>query len=373
MIGLVIGIILDRSHPVARAGGRPTTSSAATKAEQTNSSNTPAPPLSVTSVVPAPGAVNVASTSPITVTFSGPLSPNSPDPSLSPAISGAWTIKGATAVFTPTSPYMPLSAVAISIPGGSAGVRGVGGGVLSQGVVDRFRIENGSVLRLQQLLSLLDYSPLSWTPASSPIANGDVAAQTAAIFSPPNGTFTWRDRGWPGRLRALWKPGTYTVFTKGLIMSFQADHGLYPNGAVGPNLWATMLSALASGTVNTGGYNFALADKVAPQRLTVWHDGRIVVASPANTGIADSPTPDGTFPVDTRLRSQVMRGTNPGGGKYADLVQYIAYFHHNDAIHYMPRADYGIPQSLGCIELPLADAARAWPYLAYGTLVMVIG
>jgi peptidoglycan hydrolase-like protein with peptidoglycan-binding domain len=155
-------------------------------------------------------------------------------------------------------------------------------------------------------------------------------------------------------------------------MSFQADHHLAPNGHVGPGLWSTLVSAGTQNTVNTGGYDYALANKTSPEMLTIYHDGHVVLRSPANTGVASSPTPDGTFPVNTRLRRQVMRGTNPNGQKYADLVQYIAYFHGNDAVHYMDRADYGIPQSLGCVELPLADAARAWPYLAYGTLVTVI-
>ena len=155
-------------------------------------------------------------------------------------------------------------------------------------------------------------------------------------------------------------------------MSFQADHGLATNGQVGPGLWTALISALAANAVNTGGYDYALANKTPPEMLTIYHDGHVVLRSTANTGIASSPTPNGTFAVNTRLRRQVMRGTNPNGQKYADLVQYIAYFHGNDAVHYMDRADYGIPQSLGCIELPLADAARAWPYLAYGTLVTVV-
>ena len=141
---------------------------------------------------------------------------------------------------------------------------------------------------------------------------------------------------------------------------------------IGPGLWSELVGALAANTVNTGGYDYALANKGAPEMLTIYHDGHVVVRSPANTGVAASPTPDGTFPVNTRLRRQIMRGTNPNGQHYADLVQYIAYLHGNDAVHYMDRADYGIPQSLGCIELPLADAARAWPYLAYGTLVTII-
>ena len=244
--------------------------------------------------------------------------------------------------------------------------------MLPVAVTDHFRIRNGSVERLQQLLSLLNYSPLAWTPAGVPIASSDTAGNLAAMFTPPTGTFAWRNPGWPSQLRAMWHEGANNVFTRGLIMSFQADHALPTSGRVSSALWTALIDATQNGVVNAGGYNYALANKSAPQSLTIYHDGAIVLRSQANMGIANSPTPDGTFPVYTRLRQQVMRGANPNGQKYADLVQYIAYFHGNDAVHYMDRADYGIPQSLGCVELPLADAAKAWPYLAYGTLVTII-
>jgi lipoprotein-anchoring transpeptidase ErfK/SrfK len=98
-----------------------------------------------------------------------------------------------------------------------------------------------------------------------------------------------------------------------------------------------------------------------------------VLYTPANTGIAAAPTAERTFPVYERLRSQVMTGTNPDGSHYADFVQWVAYFNGGDAVHYMPRSEYGTPQSLGCIELPYAAAERAWGYLTYGTLVTVTG
>ena len=66
-----------------------------------------------------------------------------------------------------------------------------------------------------------------------------------------------------------------------------------------------------------------------------------------------------------------MRGTNPDGSKYADPVQYVAYFRAGEAVHYFPRGSYGFPQSLGCVELALGDAAKAWPFLTYGSLVTV--
>jgi lipoprotein-anchoring transpeptidase ErfK/SrfK len=66
-----------------------------------------------------------------------------------------------------------------------------------------------------------------------------------------------------------------------------------------------------------------------------------------------------------------MKGTNPDGTKYADPVQFVAYFRSGEAVHYFPRGSYGWPQSLGCVELTLSDAQQAWPYLTYGSLVTV--
>jgi len=267
---------------------------------------------------------------------------------------------------------MPLTGVTVVVPGGPGGVRGDDGARLARGVVDRFRIEDGSTTRLQQILSLLDYSPLAFTPRGTPIPPADASAQRTALFSPPDGSFVWRSHGWPFRLVSLWKPGLYNVMTKGLVMEFQADHGLTTSGATSAALWQALLQALAAGNDNTGGYDYALGDKAQPETLRIWHDGVVAVHVYANTGIPQSPTADGNFPVFARYRSQVMRGTNPDGSKYADPVQYVAYFNGGDAVHYIPRANYGIPQSLGCIELDLSDAAKVWPYLAYGTIVSVI-
>ncbi|HVB06763.1 MAG TPA: L,D-transpeptidase family protein [Acidimicrobiales bacterium] len=333
---------------------------------------TPAAPLVVAGTSPADGTKGVDPAAPVTVTFSAALAAGSPMPVFSPPLQGSWAVAGDVATFTPASDALPLSVVTLTVPAGAAGPHGAAGGELASGTVTHYRVRDGSLLRLQQLLALLDYAPLTWTPSGAAIAPGDSTAQAAALFNPPAGSFSWTNSGWPSELVSLWKPGRDNVFTRGLVMSFEADHSLTTSGVIGPGVWSALLGAIAANTLNTGGYNYALADKQAPESLTVWHDGKAVLHSPANTGIAGAPTPDGNFPVNTRLRSQVMRGTNPDGSHYADLVQYIAYFHGSDAVHYMDRADYGIPQSLGCVELPLSDAARAWPYLAYGTLVTVI-
>ncbi len=329
-------------------------------------------PFAVASTSPRSGAIGVAARAAISVTFSAPLATSTPRPVLVPSVPGTWRVDNRTLTFDPSVPFVPLSQVTMTIPGGARGVRARSGRTLTKAVVDNFTIENGSTLRLQQLLSMLDYSPLSWSPRGMAASNSDLGAQLAATYAPPAGSFAWRQRGWPTQLLSLWKPGVYNVFTRGLVMSFQADHGLIVSGKPSAGLWNDLLHAIASGDVNTGGYNYAIGNKTAPESLTIWHNGQVVLHAAANTGIPQSPTPSGTFPVYARYRYYVMHGTNPNGVPYSDPVQYVAYFYDGDAVHYFPRADYGIPQSLGCIELPLAQAAVAWPYLAYGTLVTVI-
>ena len=377
-LGAVTGALVEHAtahsaKPAGNAAAGSGTSAPTTSAPASATTTTSPPaPLSVASVTPVDGSTDVAPNGAITISMSAPLSTATPLPVLDPATPGAWTTSGSTFRFVPTTDFMPLSNLSVTVPGGTAGILGQGGGRLAESVTERFQVANGSLVRIQQLLALLDYSPLEWVPAGAPISPTDTSAQVAATYKPPGGNYKWRQRGWPVGLVTMWQPGVDNTFTRGLIMSFEADHALTPDGSVTAGLWSAMLGALASNTLNTGGYNYAVANKTTPESLTVYHDGAVVATSPANTGIGASPTPDGTFPVYERLRQQVMRCTNPGGSSYADLVQYIAYFHGNDAVHYMNRADYGIPQSLGCVELPLTDAARIWPYLAYGTLVTII-
>ena len=83
----------------------------------------------------------------------------------------------------------------------------------------------------------------------------------------------------------------------------------------------------------------------------------MVLKSPVNTGIAASPTVDGTFPVYLKFYFTYMKGTNPDGTPYDDPVYYANYFNGGDAVHQFPRYSYGWYQSLGCVELPW-DAAK---------------
>jgi lipoprotein-anchoring transpeptidase ErfK/SrfK len=101
----------------------------------------------------------------------------------------------------------------------------------------------------------------------------------------------------------------------------------------------------------------------------------MAITSPVNTGIAQSPTVDGTFPVYLRYTVTQMIGTNPDGSAYDDTVYWVSYFNGGDAVHAFPRASYGWYQSLGCVELPTygSTAEDVWNLITYGTLVTVTG
>ena len=125
------------------------------------------------------------------------------------------------------------------------------------------------------------------------------------------------------------------------------------------------------GKTNPNGYTYALASKASPETLTVWHNGHVVLHTLANTGIPAAPTADGTFPVYLRYASRSCGAPTRTGPHYADPVSWVSYFNGGDAVHYFPRGSYGVPQSLGCVELPYAQAHYVWPVLTYGTLVTV--
>jgi peptidoglycan hydrolase-like protein with peptidoglycan-binding domain len=209
-----------------------------------------------------------------------------------------------------------------------------------------------TALGQEEVLAQLGYSPLSWSSQG----------------------FQWR---WapPATLQALWSPGQDGAIAQGAIMAFESVAGLPTDGVISATEINTLQAAAndPSGLdENPNGFSYALASEADPESLTVWHNGVVTETTPANTGGAGTPTALGSFPVYLRLRNQVMRGTNPDGGTYADPVQFVAYFNGGDALHYMPRTSYGDPQSLGCVELPLTAASIIWPYMTLGSIVTVV-
>ncbi len=372
---LVAGVWITLTHASAQsAGGNGKTAAGGSKPSTGPSSQRSAGPLQLVSETPASSATGVSGATDIKIQFSAPLAANSPLPRIKPHVAGSWQgIGTATLEFVPRRGFAQRTRVRVIIPGGQLGVRSAHGSLLARSARLDFRIGTYQTGRLAELLAQLGYLPLTWTasPGATVPAASDAAGQIAAAYSPPQGTYSWQP-GYPRRLRAFWQNGdASSLMLKGAVMAFEADQGLAVDGVPGRAVWGALLRAVAAGQDNTHGYTYAVASEGNPEQLTVWHDGRVIMRSVANTGIPASPTAIGTAPVYLKYYYQVMKGTNPNGTKYADPVYYVSYFYGGDAVHYFNRATYGWPQSLGCVELPWNSAKFIWKYLTYGTLVTV--
>ena len=369
---LIAGVWIAFTQSSARSaqtGGQPAASGK--KATKTVASSAP---LRVTSVTPAAHSSGVSGVAPIKIQFSEPVAAGSPLPTVHPAVAGTWQGAGTSSLeFTPSVGFKQSAHVQVRIPGGALGMRSTGGGLLAADVKVKYRVGTYRTARLDELLAQLGYLPLTWSPtagATVPAAS-DTAGQLAAAYAPPPGQFSWKS-GYPSALHQFWRGGSKAgLILQGAVRKFESDHGLTMDGIAGPQVWSHLLKAVAAGDANKDGYTYAIADEGSPETLTIWHDGRQVFHTLTNTGIPASPTTIGTAPVYIRYYTQIMRGKNPDGTKYADRVYYVAYFRAGEAVHYFLRPYYGAPQSLGCVELPMSEAKLAWPYLTYGSLVTV--
>jgi hypothetical protein len=333
------------------------------------------PPSSTPVVIasPTPGS-NLSPAAPITLTFSEPVATllGSSLPTLSPSAAGSWRQTDShTLVFTPAGIGEPLgSSLAVSLPL-SVALGGPSGSLSAPSRELYWTVPLGSTLRLQQLLAQEGYLPLDWQPTGAAVAQ-TTSAQAQAAISPPPGAFSWRYPNTPAELEALWKPGRANAITRGAVMRFEQTHGLAVDGLAGPMVWHALLADAVAGRRYDVPYSYVYVHSQVPQKLTLWSAGHTVLTSPGNTGIPSRPTAPGTYAVFEHIPIGTMSGINPDGAHYHDPgIRWISYFNGGDALHAFPRASYGTPQSLGCVELPLAAAAKVWPYTPIGTLVTI--
>jgi len=333
------------------------------------------PPARLPVVVsrPAPGA-RLAPDAPITLTFSKPVADvlGADRPKLSPPAPGRWRQTDShTLVFLPSGFGARLASdLRLELRPTVAVTDSSGRRLRATRRID-WTVPPGSVLRLQQLLAQAGYLPLDWAPSGAPVAHTPRAELQAAV-DPPRGHFSWRYPNTPPELRALWSEASPNQITRGAVMMFEDTHGLDVDAIAGARVWRALLTDAIAGKRRENGYSYVYVHSSIPQSLNLWHNGHTVLSSPGNTGVPAAPTQLGTFPVFEHIPVGTMSGRNPDGSHYDDPgIRYISYFNGGDAIHAFNRASFGTPQSLGCVELPLAAAARVWPYTPIGTLVTV--
>jgi peptidoglycan hydrolase-like protein with peptidoglycan-binding domain len=319
---------------------------------------------------PRPGT-QIKPNTPITLTFSRPVSSalGSHLPPVNPITPGSWQkVNSHSIVFRPDGYGYGLGAkVQVVLP---AAVHLVGAQVGTNSPGGTWTTPPGSTVRIQQMLSLLGYLPFKFRYAGQGVGLSTQDQLNAAIH-PPKGSFDWRYPNVPSALHNMWAPGSAGVMTKGAIMAFENDHGMTADGVPGPQVWKAMIASVVHHQASHFGYTFVDVNK-SSQSLSLWHSGRTVVTTPVNTGIAATPTASGTYPVFEHLPVTTMSGTNADGSHYSDPgIQWVSYFNGGDALHAFTRAQYGFPQSDGCVEMPLGPAGQVYPYTPIGTLVNV--
>jgi peptidoglycan hydrolase-like protein with peptidoglycan-binding domain len=324
----------------------------------------PPPALKVLSTTPSGSGVSAGST--IAVQFSTDLAPDSPMPTLTPPVAGAWAVLSPSLLqYQATGPLIPGASETITVPGGSSGVVGSEGQHLASNVTANFTVAPGSTLRLQQLLAELGYLPLTFTPAA-PVTS------PAQEVDDQVGSFSWRWPDQPAQLTTLWTPGTYNVITQGAVVNFEDQSGLKTDGQAGAQVWTALLAAVQAGHGDANPYDWVLVSQSLPESATVYENGASVYSTPVNTGVPGAITENGTWPVFARYTVTTMTGTNPDGSHYSDPgIQWVSYFHGGDALHGFVRPGYGYPQSDGCVEMPIANAKVVFPLTPLGTLVTV--
>ena len=214
----------------------------------------------------------------------------------------------------------------------------------------------------QQILARLGYLPLNFTPSKN--------APTNPYTGEP-GIFTWRIH-LPAATAAAWKVAQPNQLESAALYSFENTNNLPLNAEPTLTLSKDLVSALAKNQRDPEPYRYVYVTTTEPETTYVYANNTLVYHTLANTGVSSSPTQLGTFYVYVRYLTTTMSGTYPWGGTYYDTgIPWVSYFHGGDALHGFIRASYGFPQSLGCVEMPYANAHVVFEHTALGTPVTV--
>lgn len=327
---------------------------------------TPSKPLTRTRVraLPHPHVAN--GTEPLYVTLSGKPAAGTARPRFSPAVAGAWTDSGNREVFKATATLQPCASYRLTVPRSTTAE---GHSEVGKTRTEMLQVACPPVRGMQVALAHLGYLPDSFHTSDAAAVRGQMTASKAAhlIFHPPAGTLEANLASAPSV-----SYGTFDNVTKGALMVFQEDHKLEPDGTPGPKTWTKLLTALTRKFRNPSPYTFVTVTETLPETLEVHKGDKVVLSTPANTGVPGAETEQGAFPIFERFTSTTMVGTNPDGSKYNDPgVPWVNYFNGGDAVHGFIRPGYGYPQSNGCVELPIETAHTVFDMLRLGDIVVV--
>jgi lipoprotein-anchoring transpeptidase ErfK/SrfK len=366
---VVVLVLVHGSSTPTHTGSATADSSSSSAKAGAGDSKAASTTFHLASTSPAPGQQNVATNATISLTFSAPVSLRAAAPTLTPDIAGKWVQTSATTLtYALDSPLIPSSTMAVTIPGGTHGLRSTQGATLPASHTVDFGVAAGDTLRLQQLLAQLNYLPVGFSPSGPAPARADLAQDQP-------GSFSWRWAGLPSELTSQWSQGAMDEITKAAVEAFETQNGIGVDGIPGPTVWTNLINDVINDKPDATPYVYVLVNKALPQSLTLWNNGTAQYTGiPINSGAPGADTTDGTYAVFEHVRYSEMKGTNVDGSTYDDPnVPYASYFNGGDALHGFIRSSYGSPQSNGCVEMSYANAALVWPLTPIGTLVTVEG
>jgi lipoprotein-anchoring transpeptidase ErfK/SrfK len=332
----------------------------------------PATPEAHTTLTALPDRIRLNGTTPLWVRLSGAPAPGSPHPTVSPDDAGAWSTNGDSEYFTPASTLEPCTSYKLTIP---AAVQASGQTPLGKSRTISLTVACPPVKALQQALARLGYLPYTFHSLYGVhLPSGAESRSTAAhlAFHPATGALVANFGGAPPL-----DYGKLDETTEGALTVFEASRGIesgVSSSASNARIWESLLAAETVGRRNTSPYTFVTVTESDPETLEVHRGSHVVLTTPANTGVPGAETPQGIFPIYSRLTSTTMTGEDVDGTKYkVEDVPWVNYFNGGDAVHGYERGSYGFPQSNGCVELPISAAKTVFGMLALGDIVYITG
>ncbi len=302
----------------------------------------------------------------VAIRLNGDPAADTPRPRLTPHTAGTWTDVGDYEFFRPVSTLEPCATYKLTIP---AATVAAGHRKLGQARTVSFTVACPGITALQEALARLNYLPYSlhgFVGASS-VAPLTRTAAAKRAFDLPNGILRANVRAAPPLTM-----GTVDPTTTGALEVFEEDHGLALGTTPTQQLWTELLADETLAKKNPLPYTWVTVTETIPETLEVHENNKIALTSPTNTGVPGADTQQGIFPIYVRYVATTMIGTNVDGSHYNDPgVPWVNYFNGGDAVHGYIRPTYGVPQSNGCVELPIATAQVVYGMLAVGDLVIV--
>lgn len=109
--------------------------------------------------------------------------------------------------------------------------------------------------------------------------------------------------------------------------------------------------------------------RLSTQTTYAYEDGVLKRSTVVSTGLPATPTVQGTFRVQRKIRSQTMSGP----GYYLPGVEWVVYFYQGYALHgtYWHN-NFGRPMSHGCVNMTNEDAQWFYNFVELNTPVTVI-